>query len=103
MHDRRAVSIERDEAMSKLTSRRALVTGGSRGIGAAIARRLAAEGADVAVTYQRSAEGAAALVHEIEASGRKAVAIAADSADPAAVQGSIDATLRALGGLDILV
>ena len=89
--------------MSRLSGKRALVTGGSRGIGAAIARRLAAEGADVAVTYQRSAEGAATLVGEIEASGRKALAIAADSADPAAVQGSIEATVKTLGGLDILV
>ena len=89
--------------MSKLTGKRALVTGGSRGIGAAIARRLAVEGADVAVTYQRSVDGAATLVREIEASGRKAIALAADSADPAAVQGSVDATLRALGGLDVLV
>ena len=89
--------------MSRLAGKRALVTGGSRGIGAAIARRLAAEGADVAVTYERSAEKAAAVVKEIEGLGRKGVAIAADSADPAAVKRSVDDAAKALGGLDILV
>jgi len=89
--------------MSRLAGKRALVTGGSRGIGAAIARRLAAEGADVALTYERSADKAAAVVTEIEALGRKGFAIAADSADPAAVTRSVDDAARALGGLDILV
>ena len=89
--------------MSRLAGKRALVTGGSRGIGAAIARRLAAEGADVALTYERSAEKAAAVVTEIEALGRKGFAIAADSADPAAVTRAVDEAARALGGLDILV
>jgi NAD(P)-dependent dehydrogenase (short-subunit alcohol dehydrogenase family) len=90
-------------AMSRLAGKRALVTGGSRGIGAAIARRLAAEGADVALTYERSAEKAAAVVKEIEALGRKGFAIAADSADPAAVTRAVDDAAKALGGLDILV
>ena len=89
--------------MSRLAGKRALVTGGSRGIGAAIARRLAAEGADVALTYERSADKAAAVVTEIEALGRKGFAIAADSADPAAVTRAVDDAARALGGLDILV
>ena len=89
--------------MPRLAGKRALVTGGSRGIGAAIARRLAAEGADVALTYERSADKAAAVVTEIEALGRKGFAIAADSADPAAVTRSVDDAARALGGLDILV
>ena len=89
--------------MCRLAGKRALVTGGSRGIGAAIARRLAAEGADVALTYERSAEKAAEIVKAIEALGRKGVAIAADSADPAAVKHSVDAAAKALGGLDILV
>ncbi|WP_353182911.1 SDR family NAD(P)-dependent oxidoreductase [Bosea sp. (in: a-proteobacteria)] len=89
--------------MSRLAGKRALVTGGSRGIGAAIARRLAGEGADVAVTYERSAGKAAEVVGAIEAAGRKGVAIAADSADPAAVKRSVDAAAQALGGLDILV
>jgi NAD(P)-dependent dehydrogenase (short-subunit alcohol dehydrogenase family) len=90
-------------AMSRLAGKRALVTGGSRGIGAAIACRLAAEGADVALTYERSADKAAAVVTEIEALGRKGFAIAADSADPAAVTRAVDDAARALGGLDILV
>lgn len=89
--------------MSRLAGKRALVTGGSRGIGAAIAQRLAAEGADVAITYERSAEKAAEIVKAVEALGRKGVAIAADSADPAAVKRSVDAAAQALGGLDILV
>ncbi|MGX5734609.1 SDR family NAD(P)-dependent oxidoreductase [Bosea thiooxidans] len=89
--------------MSRLVGKRALVTGASRGIGAAIAKRLAAEGADVAITYERSAEKAGEVVKAIEALGRKGVAIAADSADPAAVQRSVDEAAMALGGLDILV
>jgi NAD(P)-dependent dehydrogenase (short-subunit alcohol dehydrogenase family) len=89
--------------MSRLAGKRALVTGGSRGIGAAIARRLAAEGAGVALTYERSADKAGAVVKEIEALGRKGFAIAADSADPAAVTRAVDEAARALGGLDILV
>ncbi|WP_439496514.1 3-oxoacyl-ACP reductase family protein [Bosea sp. (in: a-proteobacteria)] len=89
--------------MSRLTGKKALVTGGSRGIGAAIALRLAQEGADVALTYERSADKAAEVVRAIEALGRKAVAFAADSADPAAIKGAVDKTAATLGGLDILV
>src|SRR5580692_10943144 len=86
-----------------LTGKRALVTGASRGIGASIAKALAAEGADVAITYEKSAERAAEVVAAIKAKGRKCVAIQADSGDVAAVQASVEKTVAALGGLDILV
>ncbi|MGE8359882.1 SDR family NAD(P)-dependent oxidoreductase [Pseudomonas sp.] len=89
--------------MSELRGKRALVTGASRGIGAAIALALAEKGADVAITYERSAERAAEVVRAIEAKGRKAIAIQADSADPVAIKRSVDETAQALGGLDILV
>jgi 3-oxoacyl-[acyl-carrier protein] reductase len=87
----------------ELTGKRALVTGASRGIGAGIALALAEKGADVAITYERSAERAAELVRAVEAQGRRALAIQADSADPAAVRRSVDDAVRGLGGLDILV
>ncbi|HEF4729854.1 SDR family NAD(P)-dependent oxidoreductase [Burkholderia multivorans] len=89
--------------MNRLQGKRALVTGGSRGIGAAIAKRLAADGADVAITYEKSAERAQAVVAEIETLGRRAVAIQADSADPGAVRAAVDRAADTLGGLDILV
>ncbi|HEF5788331.1 oxidoreductase [Burkholderia multivorans] len=89
--------------MNRLQGKRALVTGGSRGIGAAIAKRLAADGADVAITYEKSAERAQAVVAEIETLGRRAVPIQADSADPAAVRAAVDRAADTLGGLDILV
>lgn len=89
--------------MTELAGKRALVTGGSRGIGAAIALALADKGADVAITYERSADRAAEVVQAIERKGRKALAIQADSADPAAVKRSVDEAAQALSGLDILV
>ena len=89
--------------MTDLTGKRALITGASRGIGAAIALEFARKGADVAITYERSAEKAGEVVRAIEAMGRKAVALQADSGDPAAVKRSVEAAAGALGGLDILV
>ena len=86
-----------------LQGKRALVTGASRGIGAAIAKTLAAEGADVAITYEKSADRANEVIRAIREQGRKGVAIQADSADVTAVQSSIEKTVRELGGLDILV
>ena len=89
--------------MTELAGKRALVTGGSRDIGAAIAVALAEKGADVAITYERAADRAAQLVEKITGKGGKAVAIQADSADPAAIQRSVDEAVEKLGGLDILV
>lgn len=89
--------------MINLTGKRALVTGASRGIGAAIALALAEHGADVALTFQNSPDRAQGVVTSIEKLGRKAVAIQADSADSAAIKRSVDEAVVALGGLDILV
>jgi 3-oxoacyl-[acyl-carrier protein] reductase len=86
-----------------LAGRRALVTGGSRGIGAEIVRRLAADGAAVAFTYGSSAAEADKLAAEVTESGGTAVAIQADSGDPEHVARSVDETVAQLGGLDILV
>lgn len=89
--------------MTELDGKRALVTGGSRGIGAAIALALAERGADVAITYAGSADRAAEVVRTIQDRGRKAVAIQADAQDPAAIRRSVSEAVDALGGLDILV
>ncbi|MEU8217101.1 3-oxoacyl-ACP reductase family protein [Micromonospora taraxaci] len=81
----------------------ALVTGGGRGIGAAVALRLAEEGADVALTFQQNQRRADGVVDQIKAVGRRAVAMQADSSDPAAVVGAVDRVVGELGRLDILV
>ncbi|MFD9896402.1 SDR family NAD(P)-dependent oxidoreductase [Amycolatopsis sp. NPDC059027] len=86
-----------------LAGKVALVTGGGRGIGAAIAIRLATDGADVAITYERSRDRAEKVIAEIEGLGRRGVAIQADSADAAAVTGAVDRAAAELGRLDILV
>lgn len=86
-----------------LSGKIALVTGGSRGIGAAIVRRLSVEGATVAFTYSNSEDKAVAIARDIGASGGKALAIRADSADPKAVQDAVAQTVETFGGLDILV
>ncbi|WP_116134959.1 SDR family NAD(P)-dependent oxidoreductase [Trinickia diaoshuihuensis] len=88
---------------NNLVGKRALVTGGSRGIGAAIALALAENGADVALTYQHAADKAQAVVASIEKLGRRGVAIQADAADPSAIKRSVEEAARALAGLDILV
>ncbi|MGD0108401.1 MAG: 3-oxoacyl-ACP reductase family protein [Rhodopila sp.] len=89
--------------MADLTNKTALVTGGSRGIGAGVAKRLAAEGASVAITYTKGAAAAALVLQEIERSGGRAIAIQADATDARAVTAAVEKTVATYGRLDVFV
>jgi 3-oxoacyl-[acyl-carrier protein] reductase len=89
--------------MTEKSSRIAIVTGASRGIGAAVAERLAGDGFTVVINYSASAASAEALVREIEGKGGRALAVKADVGDPGAVRAMFDAAEAAFGGIDVLV
>jgi 3-oxoacyl-[acyl-carrier protein] reductase len=89
--------------MANLTNKIALVTGGSRGIGAGIAKRLAAEGASVAITYTKGSDAAGSVVQQIERAGGRAMAIQADATDARAAQAAVEATVATYGKLDVFV
>lgn len=87
----------------ELTGKRALVTGASRGLGRAIAERLATAGADVAVHFQQERAGAEATAAAVEAAGRRGLLLQADLAEPAAVEGALESVAQEWGGLDLVV
>jgi len=87
----------------KLEGKIALITGGSRGIGAAIAKRLASDGARVVITYSKGADAAASVVKEIERAGGKAIVIQADATDAQASKAAVEKTVATFGKLDVLV
>ena len=89
--------------MGKLDGKKAIITGGSRGIGAAIAKRLASEGAQVTISYVADAGSARAVVEAIVAGGSTANAVQIDVGDPVAVRKGMAAAARSLGGVDILI
>src|ERR1700722_10267539 len=90
-----------ETTLSTLTEKVALITGGSRGIGAAIAKRLAKDGASVAITYTKDADAASAVVKAIERSGGKAIAIQVDAANAEAVKSAVEKAFATFGRLDV--